>query len=360
MVLFLFFIIGSSVYRGALNYLILNGWLSILLVFGILISNSIFLILAIYGKIGYYPFFLLLAFLYHCSSFKFILLDLVNKITYFASFVIIFNLSMYFSTFDLWLLLFNLIVSLFFIKFMVSIKHAIFLSSFIQFLLVYHLLLFEDFLYILSALLFYSLFNINAIITLLITKQSKFQLAFLFVDLVNFKLYAQLLYILLVFNWLVAFAFYPFVMLISKLCGLGMICCQSVSLFAFLALFLLFVYQSLVIRALFGLLPLLCLLFVSYAFIILSLIALLAELNRVPFDLPEGESELVAGFITEYSSIYFSIVLLTEYANVIGAMLLVIILFSLILSLSIFLLLMVCLVRSTLNRLKFDELMTHC
>jgi hypothetical protein len=185
MVLFLFFIIGSSVYRGALNYLILNGWLSILLVLGILISNSIFLILAIYGKIGYYPFFLLLAFLYHCSSFKFILLDLVNKITYFASFVIIFNLSMYFSTFDLWLLLFNLIVSLFFIKFMVSIKHAIFLSSFIQFLLVYHLLLFQDFLYILSALLFYLLFNINAIITLLITKQSKFQLAFLFVDLVN-------------------------------------------------------------------------------------------------------------------------------------------------------------------------------
>lgn len=48
-------------------------------------------------------------------------------------------------------------------------------------------------------------------------------------------------------------------------------------------------------------------------FFIILFISLLAESNRIPFDLLEGESELVAGRLTEYSSIEFTIIYLSEY-----------------------------------------------
>jgi NADH-quinone oxidoreductase subunit H len=49
------------------------------------------------------------------------------------------------------------------------------------------------------------------------------------------------------------------------------------------------------------------------------LVAAFAETNRLPFDLPEAESELITGYHTEYSAMKFSLFQISEYANMVTA-----------------------------------------
>jgi NADH-quinone oxidoreductase subunit H len=56
-------------------------------------------------------------------------------------------------------------------------------------------------------------------------------------------------------------------------------------------------------------------------------VAAFAETNRLPFDLPEAEPELVGGYHTEYSGLKFGLFMLSEYANIVTASAVIVTLF---------------------------------
>ncbi len=60
---------------------------------------------------------------------------------------------------------------------------------------------------------------------------------------------------------------------------------------------------------------------------LLLIVSAFAETNRLPFDLPEAESELIAGYHTEYSAMKFSLFFIAEYCNIVTASALIVTLF---------------------------------
>ncbi len=78
--------------------------------------------------------------------------------------------------------------------------------------------------------------------------------------------------------------------------------------------------------AVFGLSKFLLIPFMFIAALILF-ISTLAEVNRVPFDIPEAESELVAGYFTEYCGMKWGMFMLAEYGNMFAVSAIIVILF---------------------------------
>ena len=104
---------------------------------------------------------------------------------------------------------------------------------------------------------------------------------------------------------------------------------------------------------------------------ILYTIAAFAETNRAPFDLPEAEQELVAGYHTEYSGFRFAMYFIAEYVNVLTVSAIAATVFFggwtgpfnllpgpwwLLLKMTVFAFIFVW-VRATLPRLRYDQLM---
>lgn len=117
-------------------------------------------------------------------------------------------------------------------------------------------------------------------------------------------------------------------------------------------------------------------LFPLFPLMIIFLVSMLAETNRAPFDLPEAEAELVAGFNVEYSGVIFALFFLAEYSSMLLMGVFLVILFFggwwwpsflsfLPNSLAFFIkaalfFFMYIFVRANFPRLRYDQLMNIC
>nr|YP_004123103.1 NADH dehydrogenase subunit 1 [Hypsibius dujardini]CBY83896.1 NADH dehydogenase subunit 1 [Hypsibius dujardini] len=128
---------------------------------------------------------------------------------------------------------------------------------------------------------------------------------------------------------------------------------------AFILLCLMFAAKSLSLKKVLSLQEEFCFFFLLPSVFVIFFVSCVVETNRAPFDLAEGESELVSGFNVEYGGLKFALIFMAEYAMIIWMSMLCSILFCgqgfLV---SSFLLIVVFLfLRSSYPRIRYDFLM---
>lgn len=106
---------------------------------------------------------------------------------------------------------------------------------------------------------------------------------------------------------------------------------------------------------------------VNFIIIVVLFIRIIAELNRMPFDFIEGESELVSGFNVEYIRVRFTFIFLAEYIIILVSGIIFIIMFfgNLLYSIKIVFYvlifrILIILIRGSLPRLRYDNLIYFC
>ena len=130
-----FFIKGNSNVKGYLNYIIINYIISLLLLVGIIFSNTILLLVGVLGKCYFFPFLFVSLIVVFNTSYFFLIIDLISKFSLLIVLILV-NLNG-FSSLGYTLIFFNLLIIVFYIKFIFSIKHLIFISSFMFFIFLF-------------------------------------------------------------------------------------------------------------------------------------------------------------------------------------------------------------------------------